>query len=57
MLSGTRSGRCRAWGGFLATGLMQGVLAELRASVAAARLEPFADPGACAAHLQRTCAA
>ena len=32
-------------------GLMQGALAELRAPVAATRLEPFAEPGACLAHL------
>ncbi len=32
-------------------GLMQGALAELRAPVSATRLEPFAEPGACVAHL------
>ena len=32
-------------------GLMQGALAELRAPVAATRLEPFAEAGACLAHL------
>jgi hypothetical protein len=32
-------------------GLMQGALDELRAPVAATRLEPFAEPGACLAHL------
>jgi hypothetical protein len=32
-------------------GLMQGALAELRAPVAATRLEPFAEPDACVAHL------
>jgi predicted ArsR family transcriptional regulator len=32
-------------------GLMQGALAELRAPVEAARLEPFAEPDACVAHL------
>ncbi|MEO3827532.1 helix-turn-helix domain-containing protein [Actinomadura sp. B10D3] len=32
-------------------GLMQGALAELDAPVAADRLEPFAEPGACLAHL------
>jgi predicted ArsR family transcriptional regulator len=31
-------------------GLMQGALAELDAPVAATRLEPFAEPGACLAH-------
>ncbi|MBY8881984.1 helix-turn-helix domain-containing protein [Streptomyces sp. PLK6-54] len=34
-------------------GLMQGALAELGAPVAATRLEPFAEPGACLAHLTR----
>ncbi|MGH3199643.1 MAG: helix-turn-helix transcriptional regulator [Streptosporangiaceae bacterium] len=38
-------------------GLMQGALAELRAPVTAARLEPFAEPSACLAHLERTDAA
>jgi predicted ArsR family transcriptional regulator len=38
-------------------GLMQGALAELRAPVTAARLEPFAEPGACLAHLERASAA
>jgi predicted ArsR family transcriptional regulator len=33
-------------------GLMQGALAELRAPVTAARLEPFAEPGACLARLE-----
>jgi predicted ArsR family transcriptional regulator len=33
-------------------GLMQGALAELRAPVTAARLEPFAEPGACVARLE-----
>jgi predicted ArsR family transcriptional regulator len=32
-------------------GLMQGALAELRAPVTAAQLEPFAEPGACLARL------
>ncbi|WP_371648880.1 helix-turn-helix transcriptional regulator [Streptomyces mirabilis] len=32
-------------------GLMQGALAELRAPVEATRLEPFAEPDACLAHL------
>lgn len=32
-------------------GLVQGALAELRAPVAAARLEPFAEPDACLVHL------
>ncbi|MFI1095367.1 helix-turn-helix transcriptional regulator [Streptomyces sp. NPDC020917] len=32
-------------------GLMQGALDELRAPVAATGLEPFAEPGACLAHL------
>lgn len=32
-------------------GLMQGALAELRAPMAAARLEPFAEPDSCLAHL------
>ncbi|TDD89867.1 ArsR family transcriptional regulator [Actinomadura darangshiensis] len=34
-------------------GLMQGALAELDAPVEADRLEPFAEPGACLAHLRR----
>jgi predicted ArsR family transcriptional regulator len=34
-------------------GLMQGALAKLGAPVTAARLEPFAEPGACLAHLER----
>ncbi|MFI0408439.1 helix-turn-helix transcriptional regulator [Actinomadura sp. 3N508] len=34
-------------------GLMQGALAELGAPLAADRLEPFAEPGACVAHLRR----
>ncbi|WP_399890354.1 helix-turn-helix transcriptional regulator [Streptomyces sp. BBFR51] len=38
-------------------GLMQGALAELRAPVAAVRLEPFAEPDACLAHLSATGAA
>ncbi len=38
-------------------GLMQGALAELRAPVTAAELEPFAEPGACVARLQRASAA
>lgn len=33
-------------------GLMQGALAELRAPVTAAVLEPFAEPGACLARLE-----
>jgi predicted ArsR family transcriptional regulator len=33
-------------------GLMQGALAELRTSVTAARLEPFAEPDACLARLE-----
>jgi len=33
-------------------GLMQGALAELRAPVTAADLEPFAEPGACLARLE-----
>lgn len=33
-------------------GLMQGALTGLGAPVAATRLEPFAEPGACLAHLQ-----
>jgi predicted ArsR family transcriptional regulator len=33
-------------------GLMQGALAELRTSVTAARLEPFAEPGACLTRLE-----
>lgn len=32
-------------------GLMQGALAELRAPVTVTRLEPFAEPAACLAHL------
>ncbi len=32
-------------------GLMQGVLAEVRAPVAAARLDPFVEPSLCLAHL------
>jgi predicted ArsR family transcriptional regulator len=32
-------------------GLMQGALTELRSPVDATRLEPFAEPGACLAHL------
>ncbi|WP_334591354.1 hypothetical protein [Streptomyces sp. B21-083] len=32
-------------------GLMQGALAELRAPIEAARLEPFAEPDSCLAHL------
>ncbi|MCM1936644.1 helix-turn-helix domain-containing protein [Streptomyces sp. G3] len=38
-------------------GLMQGALAELRAPVSAVRLEPFAEPDACLAHLSATGAA
>ncbi|WP_030899671.1 helix-turn-helix transcriptional regulator [Streptomyces sp. NRRL F-5126] len=38
-------------------GLMQGALAELRAPVEATRLEPFAEPDACLAHLTATGAA
>ncbi|MFS4091202.1 helix-turn-helix transcriptional regulator [Streptomyces sp. AF1A] len=38
-------------------GLMQGALEELGAPLAAARLEPFAEPDACLAHLQRADAA
>ncbi|WP_207928732.1 helix-turn-helix domain-containing protein [Actinomadura sp. 6K520] len=34
-------------------GLMQGALTELDAPVEAHRLEPFAEPGACLAHLRR----
>lgn len=34
-------------------GLMQGVLGELRAPLAADRLQPFAEPSACIAHLRR----
>jgi predicted ArsR family transcriptional regulator len=33
-------------------GLMQGALTGLGAPVTATRLEPFAEPGACLAHLQ-----
>ncbi len=32
---------------------MQGALKELDAPVEADRLEPFAEPGACLAHLRR----
>jgi predicted ArsR family transcriptional regulator len=32
-------------------GLMQGALAQMRAPVTADRLEPFAEPGLCVAHL------
>jgi predicted ArsR family transcriptional regulator len=32
-------------------GLMRGVLAQLRSAVTADRLEPFAEPGLCVAHL------
>ena len=38
-------------------GLMQGALAELQASVTVNRLEPFAEPDACLAHLRRADAA
>lgn len=38
-------------------GLMQGALAELGAPLAATRLEPFAEPSACVAHLERADAA
>lgn len=38
-------------------GLMQGALAELRAPVTAAELEPFAEPGACLARLEQADAA
>lgn len=38
-------------------GLMQGALAELRTPVTATGLTPFAEPGACLAHLGRTSAA
>ncbi|MCX5251300.1 helix-turn-helix domain-containing protein [Streptomyces sp. NBC_00201] len=38
-------------------GLMQGALAELRAPVEAVRLEPFAEPDACLAHLASSTAA
>ncbi|WP_328914101.1 MULTISPECIES: helix-turn-helix transcriptional regulator [unclassified Streptomyces] len=38
-------------------GLMQGALAELRAPLDATRLEPFAEPAACLAHLERAEAA
>lgn len=38
-------------------GLMQGALAELRAPLEATRLEPFAEPAACLAHLERAEAA
>lgn len=37
-------------------GLMQGALAELRTSVAATRLEPFAEPDACLARLEHATA-
>lgn len=36
---------------------MQGALAELRAPVTAARLEPFAESDACLAYLKRAGAA
>lgn len=35
-------------------GLIQGALAELRSPIAATGLEPFAEPGACLAHLTAT---
>jgi predicted ArsR family transcriptional regulator len=38
-------------------GLMQGALAELQTPVTASRLEPFAEPGACLAHLEHASAA
>ncbi|MDQ2813809.1 MAG: helix-turn-helix domain-containing protein [Actinomycetota bacterium] len=38
-------------------GLMQGALAELHTPVTATRLEPFAEPGACLAHLEHAGAA
>ena len=38
-------------------GLMQGALAELDAPVTAARLEPFAEPGACLIRLEHASAA
>jgi predicted ArsR family transcriptional regulator len=38
-------------------GLMQGALAELRAPVTAARLDPFAEPDACVARLEQAGAA
>ena len=38
-------------------GLMQGALAELGTPVRATRLEPFAEPGACLAHLEHPNAA
>ncbi|MDQ1014338.1 helix-turn-helix transcriptional regulator [Streptomyces afghaniensis] len=38
-------------------GLMQGALAELRAPVEATRLEPFAEPDVCLAHLASSTAA
>ncbi|MDX3275819.1 MULTISPECIES: helix-turn-helix transcriptional regulator [Streptomyces] len=38
-------------------GLMQGALGELRAPVEATRLEPFAEPDACLAHLAPSTAA
>lgn len=38
-------------------GLMQGALTELRAPLAATRLEPFAEPDACLVHLQHADAA
>jgi len=33
-------------------GLMQGALAQMRAPVSATRLEPFAEPSVCVAHLR-----
>jgi predicted ArsR family transcriptional regulator len=35
-------------------GLMRGALTEIRAPIAATRLEPFAEPDACLVHLSRT---
>lgn len=35
-------------------GLMQGALSEIRAPIAATRLEPFAEPDACLVHLSPT---
>jgi predicted ArsR family transcriptional regulator len=35
-------------------GLMQGALTEIRAPIAATRLEPFAEPDACLVHLSPT---
>ena len=35
-------------------GLMQGALTEIRAPIAATRLEPFAEPSACLVHLSPT---